>query len=136
MSAWDEIKKKCPRLYRQRIHFECGEGWAPLIFDLSLKIEKILSKMAEDGDSSTTAMYAVQVKEKYGTLRFYMSLQTDEMTDLIDEAEAASSQTCEQCGALGKMRNRNREWVNVSCEKCFKNHQEDLYDRGKSNSCC
>jgi len=58
------------------------------------------------------------MKEKYGTLRFYMSCETDEISDLIAEAEALSSQTCENCGALAKM--RGTRWMEVKCDDCFK----------------
>lgn len=133
MTTWDEVKKKCHRLYRCGVLFECGKGWAPIILDLSLKIEKILLQMAEDGDADTMAMYAIQVKEKYGTLRFYMSLQTEEMTDLIHEAEAASSQICENCADVGKMRNK-RQWMHVSCDKCLK-IQEGIHERGSPTNC-
>lgn len=45
---------------------------------------------------------ASQVKEKYGSLRFYMTCATNEMSDLIYQAEEESENTCETCGALGK----------------------------------
>lgn len=47
---------------------------------------------------------ASQVKEKFGTLRFYMDYATDEMYKLIEEAEAKSAITCELCGAFGEPR--------------------------------
>ncbi len=122
MTAWDEVRKRCPRLYRKFITFECGLGWVDLILDLSLKIEKILLQMAEEGNAESIDMYALQVKEKYGTLRFYMSSQTKEIMDLIYDAEAKSSQTCELCGELGKMRPTN--WITALCDECFKKSGE------------
>jgi hypothetical protein len=58
---------------------------------------------------------AVQVKEKYGTLRFYTN-GGDEFTDgLIRMAEAMSSETCEVCGDKGKL---NRDgWISCRCQK-------------------
>ena len=59
---------------------------------------------------------ATQVKEKYGTLRFYMSFETEEIQRLIATAEALSAQTCEQCGAVG--RQRNGGWIKTLCDSC------------------
>lgn len=109
---WDEIKAKCPNLYKKDIPFECGSGWANLILDLSLKIEEILKKNPQNFD-----MTAIQIKEKYGTLRFYMSGETEEIRDLIREAEADSSQVCENCGAPAKM--RGTKWFEVKCDDCY-----------------
>ena len=41
---------------------------------------------------------AVQVKEKFGTLRFYVHSATDEHYALISMAERMSAHTCEVCG--------------------------------------
>ena len=98
MKTWDEIIEKCPNLFKNYVHFECGLGWADIIHDLCLKLEKILDKHPEN------EMYVVQIKQKYGTLRFYMETETDEISQLIHEAEVLSSQTCEGCGSPGKMR--------------------------------
>ena len=123
MSKWDALRKKCPKLYRNGIVFECAHGWYDIVHDLSIKIEKILDKNPEREDIPQGeeidyyAMYAVQVKEKYGTLRFYMSSETDEISDLISEAETLSSQTCENCGAPAKM--RGVHWYEVKCDKCY-----------------
>ncbi len=112
IDRWEEIKSKCPNLFRNGIVFECGHGWTNIIHDLSIKIETILEKYPEN------EMFCVQVKEKYGTLRFYMSCETDKITDLIHETEALSSQTCEACGAVAKM--RGKHWLEVKCDDCFK----------------
>lgn len=109
---WDEIRAQCPKLYRNGMVFECGLGWADIIRDLSVKIEKIL-----DENPDLFEVYAIQVKEKYGTLRFYMQSETDEIIDLIFEAEALSTQTCESCGRPAKM--RGRRWMEVRCDKCY-----------------
>jgi hypothetical protein len=73
--------------------------------------------MPEGENGGEIEMFAVQVKEKYGTLRFYMSASTDEINDLISDAEALSSQTCYVCGDNGKM--RGETWYEVKCDKCY-----------------
>jgi hypothetical protein len=124
MSQWDTLRGNFPRLYKKPIAFECGPGWYDILYSLSTKIERILEDIAksyertEGKENELFHMYAVQVKEKYGTLRFYMLRETDEISDLIEDAEALSSQTCENCGAPGKM--RGACWMEVRCDQCFK----------------
>ncbi len=65
---------------------------------------------------------ASQVKEKYGGLRFYMTCGTDEIFDLIEEAEALSYKTCEECGEPGE--ERNTGWIRTLCDTCHKNYDE------------
>ena len=45
---------------------------------------------------------AVQVKEKYGGLRFYVRAATDKHYQYITFAESMSYRTCGECGAPGK----------------------------------
>ena len=45
---------------------------------------------------------AVQVKEKFGGLRFYVQAATDAHYQYISFAESMSYRTCESCGAPGK----------------------------------
>ena len=45
---------------------------------------------------------AVQIKEKFGGLRFYVQAATDKHYQYISFAESMSYRTCEQCGAPGK----------------------------------
>jgi hypothetical protein len=123
MKSWDILRQECPKLYKHGIAFDCDIGWYDIVHTLSIKIEKILNDYAENNkavegeENEIIEMFAVQVKEKYGTLRFYMSSETDEISDLIHEAEALSSQTCESCGASAKM--RGARWFEVKCDACF-----------------
>lgn len=59
---------------------------------------------------------AMQVKEKFGTLRFYTTWETDEMSRLIEQAEEKSAVTCEDCGQPGQ--ETNEGWVRTECEEC------------------
>ena len=45
---------------------------------------------------------AVQIKEKFGGLRFYVQAATDKHYNYISFAESMSYRTCEECGASGK----------------------------------
>lgn len=123
MNKWETLKQLCPRLYRHGMYFECASGWYDILTELSLKIERILEQhgdtrlVCEGEEDIYIEMFAVQVKEKYGTLRFYMSCENEDIARLIQEAEIVSYKTCEICGSPGTMRNNG--WVTVRCENCF-----------------
>lgn len=123
MNYWDSLRNLCPRLYKLNIPFECAHGWFEILYNLSMEIEQILSreaqelKLHEGKENEQVEMFAIQVKEKYGTLRFYMSYETDEIADLIHAAECLSKETCEVCGKHGKM--RGSTWFSVRCDSCY-----------------
>jgi hypothetical protein len=53
-------------------------------------------------DETLKVPVAVQVKEKFGGLRFYVQAATDKHYQYISFAESMSYRTCEECGAPGK----------------------------------
>lgn len=87
-NVYDEIMKKCPVLYRQRKlpmtqtcmcwGIDCGPGWREPINNLSVAIEVINNDV---GRKYGFAVEAVQVKEKYGTLRFYYNMNGTKFFD-------------------------------------------------------
>jgi hypothetical protein len=59
---------------------------------------------------------ALQVKEKYGTLRFYINGGDDYTNGIIDFVERMSGKICDVCGDKAVMRN-NHGWYSTRCEK-------------------
>ena len=57
-----------------------------------------------------------QVKEKFGTLRFYYSGGDEYISGMVTMAEAMSGTTCEGCGNPGERRGGG--WVHTYCEPC------------------
>lgn len=104
--------------------FDCGDGWFDIIDLLSKQLEWL-------NDTGAIRVEAIQVKEKYGTLRFY-TCEYDTGSDcpegivwaLTDYAEARSAYVCEECGAYGKR--REGSWIRTLCDKCEdKSHAPD-----------
>jgi len=58
---------------------------------------------------------ADQIKEKFGTLRFYYHGGDDMVDGMVRMAESMSGVTCETCGNPGQMRNGG--WVRTLCDK-------------------
>ena len=61
---------------------------------------------------------AKQIKEKFGTLRFYYGGGDEYIRGLDSMAASMSSVTCEVCGNPGKSRSTEKQrWVLVLCDK-------------------
>ena len=56
-----------------------------------------------------------QVKEKFGTLRFYYSGGDDYISGLVSMAESMSGVTCEECGNPGKQVGGG--WITTLCKE-------------------
>ena len=88
-----------------------GPGWASLV--------KLLDQYAE-----LWKIEPVQVKEKFGGLRYYTD-STEETIPSNNEmflgmtilAEALSFQTCEQCGLPGTQKGQG--WIVTMCDECY-----------------
>jgi hypothetical protein len=94
--------------------FTCGNGWFPLLHSLSKKLEALIMKLPEN---KRRFYRATQVKQKFGSLNFYMYDRTPEMRVLIDKAIKKSSKTCEVCGRSGSLIQIPGRWVTTSCVK-------------------
>ena len=131
----EKIMKECPLLYRDKdlgprqtlmcFGIEPGDGWFALIMDLSKNLERLIRKQSRWWKRLYCWLRrypcyrskAVQVMEKYGALRLYLSFGTQEMHDLIDKAEEVSEVTCEVCGKPGALTWRGG-WLVCRCEAC------------------
>lgn len=124
--------------------FECGNGWYNIIDTLCLHIQNLIDRPAEEiaryegliskGDLSEDIVQfyknkieeekgklidqieATQVKEKYGSLRFYTNIFNEDVEALISFAESLSEVTCEKCGSFGKPNEKG--WIVTLCDKC------------------
>jgi hypothetical protein len=82
------------------------DGWKHLVQPLLDELEQLGGKV-------------LQVKEKFGGLRFYYTLaETHPMAlvfaQKVDKAEAQSFETCEACGQPGERRGGG--WIKTLCE--------------------
>jgi len=99
--------------------FDVQDGWEPLIRELSEKLVPLVEQFNKDYPPEPENMYfgfgVVQVKEKFGGLRYYTHGSSDEIDNIIDEYESRSYKTCEICGKPGKV--RGAMWYYTSCDK-------------------
>jgi hypothetical protein len=82
---------------------ECGEGWKSLYAPL---IERCKVEGVE----------VLQVKQKFGGLRFYVGVASGDLHLAIEAAELKSFTLCEQCGDPGELRNHRGFWQTL-CDR-------------------
>lgn len=99
------------------VNFECGDGWYELIRELSTKLSPLVEKSRMTCNEYDIYPSVEQVNESYGSLRFCMGNPTDEMQDLIHEAEDHSQDICELCGEEGNI-DFSKYWVVTRCKTC------------------
>ena len=97
--------------YKENGYLPVGKGWHPIV----LKLIKDIAKIAPDTEVS-------QIKEKFGTLRFYCQGDGgDAIGDLIEKAEQESGVTCEVCGTKEGVTTKSATktgWILTLCKPC------------------
>lgn len=91
--------------------------------ELALKeVNRVLKDFSEKGEaiyrmphSVCEQVVATQVKEKFGTLRFYYNGGDSIIDGMVRMAESMSGVTCEKCGDVAKLRGNG--WWYTACDK-------------------
>lgn len=117
--------------------FECGDGWYNIIDQLCANIQHHIDWKQEQKEKygrgeGCSQVVAVQVKEKFGTLRFYTSGGDEEIFGMIRMAESMSAVTCEECGSPGHQRGGG--WIRTLCDKHEEAYQERMRSREMKSS--
>jgi hypothetical protein len=112
--------------------FECGDGWFNILDQLMGNIQHHIDwnlrqrQVAIDYNSKAApeSMRKVpelvpqvtldQVKEKFGTLRFYYTGGDNYIDGMVRMAESMSGVICEECGAPGQRRGGG--WIYTACD--------------------
>jgi hypothetical protein len=95
--------------------FECGDGWYNILNQLMGNIQHHIDWKNRNGEV-VPQVTLDQVKEKFGTLRFYYTGGDDYISGMVTMAEAMSGTTCEGCGNPGERRGGG--WVRTICDTC------------------
>lgn len=98
-----------------------GPGWVPHLLSLTAKLEKL----GWDGKLR-------QVKEKFGTLRFYWTnnipgIMGEIAEDVVSHYEERTAYICEECGEFGELRYGG--WTKCLCTK----HNKERIARNKTD---
>ncbi len=113
---------------------DVGDGWLPLIDKLVSMIKNVLDTKIKYNEvwlekkTITEIEYTknkalidnfkiVQIKEKFGGLRFYVDGANEQINAWIQFAEVMSYDMCEECGS-NKNIGRTKGWVRTICGDC------------------
>ena len=111
-------ENNCYTLFR----FECDDGWFRIIYWLSKYIQNHIDQnnhWAEkypDQTKPIEQVKALQVKEKFGTLRFYIDGGDEEVYGMIKMAECMSRNVCEITGDIGSI--KGGKWWSTRSPEC------------------
>lgn len=118
---------------------DCDDGWYELLYDLCTEITEVYKKYDQPAD-----IVIDQIKEKYGTLRFYYHYKGSEdvptavdypggvirftpignelrheIAQIVMKYEKKSAAVCEKCGKPGTLRD-DLQWIHTLCDDCYK----------------
>lgn len=79
--------------------------------------------LREGGQKALKEYRIIQVKEKYGSLRWYDEYGNDEVSDIIAKYECISEYTCCVCGRPAKYQTQG--WICPYCEDCISEHDPE-----------
>jgi hypothetical protein len=118
--------------------FAISEGWWHIVDDLMGHIQHHIDWSVKnhqwDLENDKADVRAVcpqvtvmQIKEKFGGLRFYYDGGDDYISGLVSMAESWAGNTCETCGDKGERRSGG--WIRTLCDKHEAEHQENMKAR-------
>ena len=138
----NQLCEKYPKIFRDRHGdmketcmcwgFECGDGWYQILDSLCGQIQHHIDWSHKNCNwdkkwnkehpeekrkvrEPIPQVVAVQVKEKFGGLRFYYDGGDDYVRGLVSLAESWAACTCEECGQIGTMRTGG--WIRTLCDQ-------------------
>ena len=93
--------------------FECGDGWFNILDQLMGNIQHHID-WRNKKEEFVAQVTLDQVKEKFGTLRFYYTGGDEHISGMVRMAESMSGVICEECGAPGKRCGSG--WIYTACD--------------------
>jgi hypothetical protein len=116
-----KLKEKHPKMFAQNYGGVCVEpGWWPILESLCNQIHhhvewKQAQKEKYGRGEGCPDVVVVQIKEKFGGLRFYYEGGDEHVSGMVRMAESWAARTCEECGHPG--RSRNGSWIKTLCDE-------------------
>ena len=89
---------------------ECGDGWHDIIDEMLTAIENHCSA------AGAAPPAVLQIKEKFGLLRVYLTPSNDAIRAIVDAAEQKSATWCGRCGRAGKF--VTTPFPQIRCKAC------------------
>ena len=92
--------------------FRHDDGWFHILWRLCEDLEPLVTALEQQTE---LPFEVLQVKEKFGGLRFYVNHANDAIRLRIETAQLESFRTCEVCGQPGTRREGG--WIKTLCDQ-------------------
>lgn len=131
-----ELIEKYPKIFQMYegnpsgINWGIPKAWIPVVDDLCGAIQKYIDNSSVWDKEKLDWVHppqatCVQMKEKFGGLRFYIDGGDDHIEGMISMAEHICYNMCQYCGTKENL-GVTGGWITVCCSTC--------YDSGKGGS--
>lgn len=111
----NKLREDFPGLFDGKdIGLWVGPGWQPIVFSLCRQIDAYVKFVNNNPSREHLTVNVVQIKEKFGGLRFYADGTDPYIEGMIQMAEIWAGKTCEECGVAGKPRHGG--WIKTLCD--------------------
>lgn len=137
----EEIITKYPKIFQDYVGnpgkvnwYGVPNGWLPVIDKLCGAIQNYIdntTRYTNDGPVKPEQITCIQMKEKFGGLRFYANNTDDTIEGMITMAEYMCSNTCDECGSEEDM-GVTSGWISVKCRTCVIGHGDRAMMNWKS----
>jgi hypothetical protein len=126
----EKLFNKYPEIFKQKNlspqetsmcwGIDCDNGWYSLIDGLCAFIQMLVETQ------KLPQVEAVQVKQKFASLRFYINSGTDEIYNIIHFAEDLSTKICEHCGSMNEVSRYTSpcSWIISLCKLCQEENEK------------
>ena len=131
LSKYDEFEKrlteKHPAMFSAPYGgIAVGEGWWPIIESLCADIQHYIKWKNKD-EEIVPQVVVMQIKEKFGGLRFYYDGGDERIRGMVTTAESWAEKTCEDCGVPATKKTQG--WIKNVCDKHFEEYEARRKER-------
>lgn len=114
----NRMHERFPKMFEGKYGgFACGPGWWPMLETLC----GVIQSHIDQSKGKCPQVVIEQIKEKFGSLRFYYQGGDEFVGGAVWLAESLSSGMCEECGAPGHRTSGG--WIKTLCDFHIAEHE-------------
>lgn len=106
-------KKKYKKIIKYTNLDRVPDGWRKAF---GIRLCKELKKVIKEEKCKN--IYFMDIKEKYGSLRFYTNIYNEKVEKILDKYDHISKYICIKCGK--KATKISKGWISPFCDNCLK----------------
>lgn len=117
-----KMEEQFPKMFANQYGgFAVGAGWYPILEKLCSNIQHHIDWKNRETEV-VPQVVVEQIKEKFGSLRFYYQGGDEYIHGMVTMAESWAGSTCEECSGIGKRRDGG--WIRTLCDVHEAEYQE------------